>query len=69
MAKVRLLFANEANAARLLDMGLSEFRALVKDGHLPSGRILAPGVVRWPVDDLQCISAGNAADGLGDVVW
>ena len=63
------LFASEARAARLLDMKPAEFRALVEAGHLPRGREIAPGLVRWPVDDLRRIVAGEAIDGMGDVQW
>lgn len=63
------LYASEASAARLLDMKLGEFRALVEAGHLPRGREIAPGFVRWPVDDLRRIAAGEAIEGMGDVAW
>ena len=63
------ILANETTSARLLDMKTAEFRALVEAGHLPSGREIAPGLVRWSVDDLRKISKGEAADGMGDVQW
>ena len=63
------LFASETNAARLLDMKPAEFRALVEAGHFPRGREIAPGMVRWPVDELRLIATGEAAEGLGDVQW
>jgi len=63
------IFASECAAAKLLDMKLAEFRALVDAGHLPRGREIAPGVVRWPVDDLRRIATGNAVEGMGDVQW
>lgn len=63
------IFASEVNAARLLDMKTAEFRALVESGHLPQGRVIAPGLVRWPVDDLRTIARGEAIEGLGEVRW
>lgn len=63
------IFASEARAAQLLDMKVTEFRTLVADGHLPRGREIAPGMMRWPVDDLRRIASGEAADGMGDVQW
>lgn len=63
------VLAGEATAARLLDMKPAEFRALVEAGHLPRGREIAPGVIRWPVDDLRRIACGAAVEGLEDVRW
>ncbi|MBL3611025.1 hypothetical protein BV509_20480 [Rhodovulum sulfidophilum] len=63
------IFASERNAARLLDMKQAEFRALVEAGHLPRGREIAPGLIRWPVEDLRRIASGEAAEGMGDVSW
>lgn len=63
------ILANERTAARLLDVGVTKFRALVKAGHLPKGREVAPGLVRWPVDDLRRIATGDAVEGMGDVQW
>lgn len=63
------ILATESTAARLLDMKPGEFRALVEAGHLPRGREIAPGVVRWPVDDLRRIVSGEAAEGMGGVTW
>lgn len=57
------IFASEATAAKLLDMKPAEFRDLVSKGHLPRGREIVPGVVRWPVDDLRKIASGQAIDG------
>ena len=45
MTETTILFASEQSAARLLDMKPAEFRLLVKDGHLPKGREIAPGVI------------------------
>ena len=69
MAQLAPIFATEASAARLLDMKPAEFRALVEAGHLPRGREIAPGVVRWSADDLRRIASGDAVDGMGDVRW
>ena len=69
MSRPRPILASETNAARLLDMRPAEFRALVEAGHLPRGREIAPGMVRWPVDELRQIASGDAAEGLGDVQW
>lgn len=63
------IYAGEGKAARLLDLTVAEFRKLVRAGHLPRGREIAPGYVRWFVDDLKNIGGGNAADGMGDVKW
>lgn len=63
------ILVSEAGAARLLDMTVAQFRALVKAGHLPQGREIAPGVVRWVTDDLRRIGHGDASDGMGDVKW
>ena len=63
------ILATEATAARLLDMKPGEFRALVQAGHLPRGKEIAPGLVRWPVDDLRRIASGEASEGMGGVRW
>lgn len=63
MATVQPILASEASAARLLDLRLKEFRALVSEGVLPRGREIAPGLVRWPVDDLRRIATGEASGG------
>lgn len=55
------IHASEPTAAALLDLPVKEFRALVNAGHLPRGQEIAPGVVRWPVDDLRRIVAGESA--------
>lgn len=55
------LFANERSAARLLDMKPAEFRELVQNGHLPRGEEIAPGFLRWRVEDLQKIARGDLA--------
>lgn len=63
------ILASETSAARLLDMKVAEFRRLVEAGHLPRGREIAPGMVRWSTDDLRRIGSGEAFDGMGDVRW
>ncbi len=63
------IFASETSAALLLDLKPAQFRELVQAGHLPRGREIAPGLVRWPVDDLRRIATGEASDGMGDVQW
>ncbi|NUB43651.1 hypothetical protein GEU84_004575 [Fertoebacter nigrum] len=63
MASLPPLLASETVAAQLLDMKPAEFRALVKAGHLPKGREIAPGYVRWVTDDLRAIASGAAIDG------
>lgn len=63
------ILASEERAAKLLDLNLKQFRAMVQGGHLPRGKEIAPGFVRWPVDDLRRIASGDAVDGMGDVNW
>lgn len=63
------ILASEETAAKLLDMKLTQFRALVEAGHLPKGRAIAPDCVRWSTDDLRRISNGEAVNGMGDVQW
>ena len=69
MTKHAPIFATEASAAALLDMPVSAFRALVEAGSLPPGRHIAPGFVRWDVDQLRRIGSGNAVDGMDSVDW
>lgn len=57
------IMAGEVTAAKLLDMKTEAFRDLVRAGHLPRGREIAPGVVRWAVDELRRIANGDAAAG------
>lgn len=56
------ILASEGTAARLLDLSLIEFRRLVREGLLPPGRQIAPGVIRWDVETLRQIASGQAAD-------
>lgn len=69
MTAPRPIFASETTAAALLDMKPGEFRALVEAGHLPRGREIAPGMVRWSVDEMRQIASGQAVDGMGGVQW
>ncbi len=63
------LFANERTAAQLLDLPLEEFRALVKDGHLPPPRTIGGRLSRWFVEDLTSIARGGAIDGEHEIKW
>lgn len=63
------IFASDKTAAELLDMKPAEFLRLVEGGHLPKGREIAPGVLRWTTDDLRRIARGDASEGMGDVQW
>lgn len=60
---LQVILASETSAARLLDMKPAEFRALVEAGHLPRGREIAPGVIRWLADDLRRVASGEAVEG------
>ncbi|GGH53132.1 hypothetical protein GVY41_09065 [Frigidibacter albus] len=68
MARFTPILACETTAAQLLDMKPAEFRAAVEAGHLPRGRELVPGLVRWPVEDLKRIASGDAIEG-GGIQW
>lgn len=63
------LLASETTAARLLDLGTRQFRALVEEGHLPQGHEIAPGVVRWDTDLLKKISSGQGTGDWGQIQW
>jgi len=63
MNRLTPFFANEATAAALLDMKKAEFCRLVDLGHLPRGREIAPGCVRWEAETLRKIGTGEAIDG------
>jgi len=63
------ILASETSAAKLLDMKPAEFCALVERGHLPRGREIAPGYIRWDVEDLRRIIRGDAIDGMDGVQW
>jgi len=68
MAEFLPIAAQASLAAKLMDMKPEEFRASVKDGHLPRPRLVA-GVELWDVKQLQRIVSGDAAEGMGDVAW
>lgn len=53
------LFANDRNAAAMLDMRPAEFRGLVNDGVLPKPTSIG-GHERWRVADLEAINSGAA---------
>lgn len=63
MPRVTPILAGEETAAKLLDMKPAEFRALVQAGHLPRGREIAPGLVRWDAEALRQIGRGDAIEG------
>lgn len=69
MRKVTPLYVNEANAASLLDLKVEVFRELVRDGHLPRSRSLAPGLDRWPVEVLKAVADGSISGGSGEIDW
>lgn len=61
MRSLTPFLASEKTAAELLDMKPTEFRQLVRAGHLPRGEEIAPGVVRWETDHLRNLRAGRLA--------
>jgi hypothetical protein len=63
------ILASETTAARLLDLGTRQFRALVEEGHLPQGHEIAPGVVRWDTDLLKKISNGQGTGDWEQIQW
>lgn len=63
MSKTVPIFASSRTAAKLFDLREPEFLQLVEAGHLPRGRQIAPGMVRWVTDDLRRIACGDAIDG------
>jgi len=67
MARPPPILAKESTSAALLDMRQAEFRALVAAGHLPRGREIAPGVIRWDAEQLRAIGRGDAID--GSISW
>ena len=42
---------------------------LVDAGHLPKGKEIAPGFVRWDTDHIRSIGSGEAVSGMEDVEW
>lgn len=69
MKRYTPLCVGEQAAAKLLDLQVSDFRRLVEEGHLPRSRRLAPGLDRWPVEDLRAIVEGRLADETEHVRW
>ncbi len=67
MSRHAPLFANDRNAAALLDMKPAEFRGLVDDGVLPRPTKIGD-FERWDVEQLQSIARGDAAEG-GPIKW
>ncbi|GHF70931.1 hypothetical protein [Seohaeicola zhoushanensis] len=67
MTKHAPILANEKTAAALLDLTAAEFRRLVDAGHLPRGREIAPGFVRWETEELRRICSGEAVE--GNIEW
>lgn len=63
MLRLVPILAGEETAAKLLDMKPAEFRALVQADHLPRGREIAPGLVRWDAEALRQIGRGDAIEG------
>ncbi|MBW6506736.1 MAG: hypothetical protein K0B00_08315 [Rhodobacteraceae bacterium] len=68
MASLASIFANEQNAARMLDLRPAEFRSLVDQGHLPKPRDIG-GFPRWDIEELRRIIRGEAVEGMGAVQW
>jgi len=64
MAPPVQILVREPTAARMLDMPTYQFRRLVASGSLPPPRIIAPGVERWYVPDLDAIAKGVAPEGM-----
>jgi predicted DNA-binding transcriptional regulator AlpA len=59
-ARLAPILADDKDAAALLSMKPTEFRALVEAGHLPKPREIAPGFPRWDVEELRRIARGDA---------
>lgn len=62
-----LLYARERTAAGILDMSTKQFRDLVESGALPAPCLIAPGVERWYVPDLDAIAKGDVPG--GQIEW
>lgn len=69
MANMQPIMVSEASAAKLMDMTRSQFQSLVAVGSLPRGREIAPGIIRWNVQELRRIASGDLVEGMGDVEW
>jgi hypothetical protein len=61
MARLTPILADERSAAQLLDMAPAKFLDLVGRGYLPDGKEIAPGVLRWDVEDLRKLAKGDLA--------
>lgn len=61
------IMVDEAGAAKMMDMRLEEFRALVESDVLPPARMLG-SLERWSVDDLRAIATGEVLDS-GRMDW
>ena len=59
MARLTPIWCSDATSAALLDMAVSEFRALVAAGCLPDGQEIAPGVKRWNFELLRSLATGK----------
>ncbi|MBY6138555.1 hypothetical protein KUV26_03825 [Leisingera daeponensis] len=59
MAAANQILARESTAAKMLDMPLKEFRALVAAGSLPKPVKIGGKVERWSVKQLEAISSGT----------
>lgn len=69
MAEFQPIMATRNTAAKLLDMTPREFDRLTEAGTLPRGREIAPGIVRWDVQELRRMARGDLIEGMGDVDW
>jgi hypothetical protein len=67
MAKIEPLFVSETTAARMLELKVSEFRALRAAGTLPPPRALC-GIERYDVDELRRVIRGEDVGG-GAMEW
>ena len=69
MRAVPPLLASDTTAARLLDLRTPQFLKLVQEGHLPPGREIAPGVLRWDTEVLRRVSTGEADARWDHIQW
>lgn len=58
MPTANQILARESTAAKMLDMPLKEFRALVESGSLPKPVKIGGRIERWSVKQLEAISSG-----------
>lgn len=68
MKRPTLLFANDKNAAALLDLKTKDFHGLVSEGVLPKPMRIGE-FERWDVEQLQSIARGDAIDGSEVIEW